>query len=158
MSEQALQILSKPAINAADIEQAAQLLAGMVEDGLVSALETYVRFRALHDALAQALERIAPQAVEEAEMDVTRERQRFGVGVQVRPGRVTFDYSGDAVWDGLMAQERALAAQRKVREALLQAMTADLVDPQTGEFVPAARVKGVSRPVLALTFAKVKEG
>lgn len=115
-----------------------------------SALDAFVRLRAMRDALDAALGEIESDAMNEA----TSGETLHGVKVQVRNGAARWDYAHDSQWQAIKNQEAALAEARKLREQFLQRLPADLVDPDTGEYiVPAVQVTMGNRTI-ALTFPK----
>lgn len=137
----------------ADIQQAGEQFAeGVLNAGMVSPLEAMIRLRALRDAIDTAVKAIEPAAMTEAERDP--KETLLGVSWQVRNGRASYDYSHDAVWAEMKASETAVANQRKAREAFLKSLDREMVDPETGEIVAPAQVKGVSASVLALLYPK----
>ena len=60
----------------------------------------------------------------------------------------------DTAWADAKSRETAVANERKAREKFLRTLTDELVNPETGEYVEPARVTGIGKPSLALTFPK----
>lgn len=51
-----------------------------------------------------------------------------------------YDYSGDSVWKEIKAHEDEVSEERKKREKMLQNLTEEMADPQTGEIIyPAVK-------------------
>jgi hypothetical protein len=115
-----------------------------------SALDAFVRLRAMRDALDAALGQLERDAMNEATSGDTL----HGVKVQVRNGASRWDYAHDGQWQAIKSQEAALAEARKLREQFLQRLPADLVDPDTGEFVSPAVQTAMGNRTIALTFPK----
>ncbi len=142
--------LTKAAIEAAGTQYAHKLL----DAGDESILDAYMPLRALRDAVDQAIKGLASDAMEEADQHSRDDWERLGVKFQVRDGRALYDFSQDSTWQVLKEREKRAADERKKREAFLKALDKDMVDPETGEFVSPALVKGYARNSLALTFPR----
>lgn len=124
----------------------------ILDAGQVTPLSAYVKLRGLRDAIDAAMRQISPDALDEAEANPGN--TMHSVKYQVRDGRITYGYNHDQIWTGLKAGEKAMADQRKGREAFLRNMDREMVDPASGEFIESAKVKKVGDSVLALTFPK----
>lgn len=141
--------LTKTAIAATGQQYAQQLL----DAGDQSPLAALIQLRALRDAIDHAIKGLEDEAMDEADQSGSAASWR-GVKATVRSGRTLYDYSHDPVWAEMKASETAVAEQRKQREKMLQALTGEMVDPDTGEFITPATIKNMTRSVLALTFPK----
>jgi hypothetical protein len=144
------QKLTKAAIQEAGRSFALDLL----DAGEKSPLDALLQLRALRDAIDVAVDEIQDAAMDEAQAYGRDDSVRFGVRFQVRGGSTRYTYDHDSVWAEMKASETAVADQRKAREKFLQALSQEMVDPITGEFVSPAVVTGVGTPTLALTFPK----
>lgn len=56
-----------------------------------------------------------------------------------------YDYSNDSVWSEIKVHEDEVSEERKKREKMLQNLTEEMADPQTGEIIyPAVKVSQTS--------------
>lgn len=78
--------------------------------------------------------------------------QIMGAKITVSQKR-EFDYSHDTAWVNAKAAEFEAAQVRKDREKLLQAMTAEMADTQTGEMIQPAQLVSV-KSIVSVTLPK----
>ena len=147
--------LTPPSLTKAAIAKAGEDFAlAILDDGNVDILTAYMRLRATKMAIEAALDTMLIDASDEAELYPPADRERLGVRFKTGGGYELWDYSHDGEWKAIKAKEKELAALRKKREGFLKGMESRMVNPNTGEFIEPAAVKGFAKRSLALTFPK----
>lgn len=140
-----------PLTKAAIAEMGQSLVSGAIEVEICP-IESVVRLRAMRDVMDTAIAGLMADAIDEIGTIPEDSRVHYGVKLQLRNGRTTYNYKQDSQWTNLKAEETAVSKQRKAREQFLQMLDEEVVDPQTGEFIQPARVARQGKPTLALVF------
>lgn len=116
-------------------------------------LTALVKLRALRAILDDVLARLESDAITAAEYE-GRNTNRLGVTIAVHNGRTLYAYDHDAKWQAAKTAEATAAAERKNRENLLRTLKDEMIDPDTGEIISPAEVRGWTKTAVAVTFPK----
>jgi hypothetical protein len=132
-----------------DIATYAANMISLVEDGEVNPLEFHIKAKALSKALAEVIAKTEELTREEAMTYSQKQFEAFGATIQLKEGADTPDMDIDPIL-------RELKAKVKDREELLKQAykmkgKGEIVDPSTGEFVPALPPKP-TKSSIAITF------
>lgn len=109
----------------ADIADASVRLVERVDEGYMNPLLAYGQLTALEQVVKAAKERIADQALEEAqryEKEGTIPFGAFGCDFQVKESGVKYDFSDNARWRELKEANEITTAELKSHEDLLKRM------------------------------------
>ena len=129
--EQTVQILERIVPKAAIPESAEYIVGKLLEVG--SSLEAYVRLTNLIAILEAAQESVKEKAMVQVGGVKT---VSLGAEVITKKNPSRWDYHGDA-------KAAKLSADLKAHQAMLQGLTKEMVDPETGEiYQPATKIPG----------------
>jgi hypothetical protein len=132
-----------------DIAIYAANMISLVEEGEVNPLEFHIKAKALSKALADVIAKTEELTREEAMKYSQKQFEAFGATIQLKEGADTPDLDIDPIL-------RELKYKVKDREELLKQAykmkgKGEIVDPSTGEFVPALPPKP-TKSSIAITF------
>lgn len=127
----------------------------ITEEGQETALEGYIKLKAMLGVVEAAISALADDARNEADLYTNEDAKVLhGVKFTVTDGAARYSYVGDSEWESIKAEEKSLSEKRKKRESLLRALETAVVDPDTGEISTPAIQTSMGNRQLRVTFQK----
>ena len=115
-------------------------LANKVESGDVNALDSYIALKKAQDEITEALKKVQPYALNEAEKYGQKSFEAFGAKVEIRNSPSTYKFSG-----------YILTLEEKLKSLKDMSKSGSFADPETGEIIDqASKVEGKS--TIAISF------
>lgn len=149
-----LQTLSRVELTKDSIALIGQQLAQDILDlGEVAPLDAYIKLRAIKEAVDAAIKTMESDAIDEVRGS-GGDGKLHNVGFRVQGGHEMYDFSADSYWKRCDEAIKLWTEERKKREGFLKSLTKEMVDPDTGEIVEPATIKGYTKVNLAITFPK----
>lgn len=143
-------------INKAALGELSGAVVDKVSSGDDSALETYVKAKALEFVVSEIISNVKAEALDEAEKYERGDANILGVDFMVKNGTTRYSFDHDDEWNKINDEIKELTAKRKAREKLMIDATkyAQVVDKATGEVVTPAEVKSSGGSILNITIPK----
>lgn len=134
------------------ITKMADELVQPVMDGIVSALDTFVKIKALEEALADAKKRIEELALDDADKYGKGVFEHMGCKITQRETGVKYDFSQIGGWAEIESKIKDLKDQQKIIETMAKASSpqAPYIDASTGEAIYG--VPKTSKTSLVISF------
>lgn len=154
--EKQYELLKSITINKQFINESAQNLIQIVEEGHHNPLEAKLKLKALESIISIAYEKIDGLAREEAEVYNQRSFEKFGARIELIEAGTKYDYSfcNDPVHLDLTRRLNEIKQEIKERETFLKSikdsMSINIED--TGEVVTVYPPRKTSTPTLKITF------
>lgn len=143
-------------INKSALGKVSGAVVDKVSSGDDSALETYVKAKALEFVVSEIISNVKTEALDEAEKYERDDANILGVDFMVKNGTTRYSFDHDDEWNKINDEIKELTAKRKAREKLMIDATkyAQVVDKATGEVVAPAEIKSSGGSILNITIPK----
>jgi hypothetical protein len=143
-------------INKAALGELSGAVVDKVASGDDSALETYIKAKALEFVVTEIISDVKAEALDEAEKYERDDSNILGVDFMVKNGATRYSFDHDDEWNEINDEIKKLTAKRKAREKIMIDATkyAQVVDENTGEIVTPAEVKSSGGSILNITIPK----
>jgi hypothetical protein len=114
-----------------------------VTDGNADALDLYMRAKITSEMASDAMKKLKPKAMQEAEKYGKEELKMYGCAIEITAGTTSYSYENSEEWCKIRGQ---------IQEAAFRA--GGTVVDDNGEIVPTASVKSGSASALRVTIPK----
>lgn len=139
-----------------------------VYEGDINSIQMLVGIKILAEMLDSLRTTLMPNAIDELQNFGTKEVPMFGALLSIKDAGVTWDFKvcEDNEWEARKAEEAVIAAQRKLREAILKKFyenpfIQEFVDEETGEVTERANLASApvrkSTTIVQIEFPKPKK-
>lgn len=115
-------------------------LANSVESGDCNALDSYIALKKAQDEITEAIKKVQPYALTEAEKYGQKSFEAFGAKIELRNGPSTYSFCG-TITD----------IEKKLKYYKDMSKVGQFADPETGELIEAA-IKIEGKPTIAISF------
>jgi hypothetical protein len=130
--------LTSGQLKKASLDQWANDMVMLIQDGELNPLEAHAKAKAIMAALKSVIDATESLARDEADKYEGKSFQAFGAQVTLKDGAITPDYEQDAVWVKIKEQ---LKAREEMLKLAFKSKDVEITDTTTGEVVPKVQPK-----------------
>ena len=130
--------LTSGQLKKASLDQWANDMAMLIQDGELNPLEAHAKAKAIMSALKSVIDATESLARDEADKYGGKSFEAFGAQVTLKDGAVTPSYEDDAVWVHLKEQVKA---REELLKLAFKSKDVEITDTTTGEVVPKVQPK-----------------
>jgi len=130
--------LTSGQLKKASLDQWANDMVMLIQDGELNPLEAHAKAKAIMSALKAVIDATESLARDEAAKYSAKTFEAFGAQVTLKDGAVTPDYEQDAEWVRLKEQVKA---REELLKLAFKAKDVEITDTTTGEVVPKVQPK-----------------
>jgi hypothetical protein len=130
--------LTSGQLKKASLEQWANDMVMLIQDGELNPLEAHAKAKAITTALKSVIDATESLARDEAAKYSAKTFEAFGAQVTLKDGAITPDYEQDAEWVRLKEQVKA---REELLKLAFKAKDVEITDTTTGEIVPKVQPK-----------------
>jgi hypothetical protein len=143
-------------INKAALGKVSGAVVDRVMSGDEDPLKVYIKAKAITEVANGIIKDIKSVALDEAEKYGSEEASMLGCPFVVKNGPTSYEFDHDQEWCKLSIEMANIKEQIKRREKkMIDAMNyAEVVDEETGEVIPPAKIKRAGASILAVTIPR----
>jgi len=130
--------LTSGQLKKASLDQWANDMVMLIQDGELNPLEAHAKAKAIMSALKAVIDATESLARDEAAKYSAKTFEAFGAQVTLKDGAITPDYEQDAEWVRLKEQVKA---REELLKLAFKAKDVEITDTTTGEVVPKVQPK-----------------
>ena len=130
--------LTSGQLKKASLDQWANDMVMLIQDGELNPLEAHAKAKAIMSALKGVIDATESLARDEAAKYSAKTFEAFGAQVTLKDGAITPDYEQDAEWVRLKEQVKA---REELLKLAFKAKDVEITDTTTGEVVPKVQPK-----------------